>query len=103
MNRFIINLRSLNTAGSSQDSSGRQGWSRFSEPNFHIPDSFLDNIGEELQDGHELADGDLDGYREAEVACLDAESLPGAELDEISATPGSSTSWSVDVQVSDLI
>ena len=102
-NRFIINLRSLNTAGSSQDSSARQHWSRFSAPNFHIPDSFLGNIGEDLQDGHEPADGDLDGSRETDTVRLNTASLPGAELDEISTTSGSSTSRPVDMQVSHLI
>ena len=103
MNRLIIKLRSLNTASSSQNSSARKHWSRFSAPNFHIPDSFLDNIGEELQDGHKPADDDLVSHHETEAACLNTESLPGAELDEISTTLGSSTSRPVDdghVQVS---
>lgn len=66
MNRFIINLKSLNTANSSQNSSGQQRWSRFSTPDFCIPDSFLGNIGEDLQHGHEPADGDneLDDIRQ---------------------------------------
>ena len=97
MNRFIINLRSINTAGSSQDSSGRQHWSRFSAPNFHIPDSFLGNIGEDLQDGHEPADNDLNGRHETDAARLNTERSPG--LEGTSATPGSSTSRPMGTQV----
>ena len=103
MNRFIINLRSLSTAsGSSQGSSARQHWSRFSAPNFHIPDSesFLGNIGEDLQDGHEPTDNDLNGHHEMEAVCLDTECSPGAQLEATSTTPGSSTSHPVDAQVS---
>ena len=102
MNRFIINLRSLKTHGSSQDSSARQHWSRFSTLNFHIPDSFLGNIGEDLQDGHEPADDNLDGHHvsEANAVCFNAEGPPEAELEETSTTPDSSTSCPVDTQVS---
>ena len=99
MNRFIINLRSLNTAGSSQGSSARQHWSRFSVPNFHIPDSFIGNIGEDLQDGHEPADDDLDGHHETDAIRLNTEGSPGTELEEKSTTPGSSTSLPMDEQV----
>lgn len=75
LNRFIINLRSLNTPGASQGSSGRQHWSRFTAPNFRIPDSFLGNIGEDLQDGHEPADNNLDGHygSEADAVHLNTE------------------------------
>ena len=100
MNRFIINLRSINTASSSQDSLARQHWSRFSVPNFHIPDSFLENIGEDLQDGHELADNDLDGHHEADTIRLNTEDSPGTELEETSTTPGFSTPYLMDEQVS---
>jgi hypothetical protein len=100
MNRFIINLRSIDTASSSQDSSARQHWSRFSPPNFHIPDSFLGNIGEDLQDGYEPADDDLDGHHEMNAARLNTVDSPEAELEEISTTPSSSTSRSLDAQVS---
>ena len=91
MNRFMINLRSINTAGSSQGSSARQHWSRFSAPNFHIPDSFLGNIGEDLQDGHEPANADLESHNEMDVVRLNTEGPPGTELEEeIFTTPGSS-------------
>ena len=103
MNRFIINLRSLNRVNipeSSQGSSARQHWSRFSAPNFHIPDSFLGNIGEDLQDGHEPADDDLDGHHEMDAVCLNTESSPEPELENTSNIPSSSTSRPVDTQVS---
>ena len=92
MNRFIINLRSINTAGSSQGSSARQHWSRFSAPNFRIPDSFLGNIGEELQDGHH--DSEPDAVR------LNTEGSPEAEPEVTSTAPGSSVSCLVGAQVS---
>ena len=102
LNRFIINLRSLGTPSSSQDSSVRQHWSRFSAPNFHIPDSLLGNIGEDLQEGHEPANADLDGYHETDAVRLtgNIEGSPGAELEETSTTPGSSTSRPIVAQVS---
>ena len=81
MSRFIINLRSLNTAGLSQDSSTRQHFSQFSAPNFHIPDSFLGNIGEDLRDGHELADDDLGSRHEMDDVCFDTEDSPKAHRD----------------------
>ena len=101
MNRFIINLKSLDTPISSQGSSTRQHWSRFSAPNFHIPDSgsFLGNIGEDLQDGHEPADDDY-GHHEMDAICLDTEDSSEVELEETSTTLGSSSSRPVDAQVS---
>ena len=99
-NRFIINLRSLNTPSSSQDGSARQYWSRFSAPNFHIPDSFLGNIGEDLQDGYEPADDDLDGHYEMDAIRLNTEGSPETELAETSATSGSLSSRPMDEQVS---
>ena len=103
MNRFIINLRALSAAsGSPQDTSVRQHWSRFSVPNFYIPDSksFLGNIGADLQDGHEPTDSDLCGHNEMDAVCFEIESSPGAELKKTSTTPGSSTSCLMDAQVS---
>ena len=100
MNRFIINLRSINTASSSQDSSARQHWSRFSVPNFHIPDSFLDNIGEDLQDGHKPTDNDLESHHETDAIRLNTEDSPGTELEKTCTTPGSSTPCLMDEQVS---
>ena len=100
MNRFIINLKSLNTPSSSQGSSGRQDWSRFSAPNFHIPDSFLGNIGEDLQDGHEPTDNYLDGHHETDTVCLSIESLPGADSEAAFTAPVSSISRPMNVQVS---
>ena len=102
MNRFIINLRSLNTAGSSQGSSARQHWSRFSAPNFHIPDSFLGNIGEDLQDDHEVAEDNLDGHHDskADAVCLNTEGSPETELAETFTTSGSFSSYPMDALVS---
>ena len=101
MSRFIINLRSLNTAGSSQDSSIRQHLSQFSAPNFHIPDSFLGNIGEDLQDGHEPVDNDLGGHHEMDDVFFDTEDSPKAvKLGETSITLDSSISRPIDAQVS---
>ena len=98
MNRFIINLRSLNAPSSSQDSSTRQHWSRFSAPNFHIPGSFLGNIGEDLQDGHEAADDDRDGDQaEIDPASVNIRGSPQAGPGE---TPGSSSSRPRGEQVS---
>ena len=100
MNRFIINLRSINTAGSSQGSSSRQHWSRFSVPNFHIPNSFLGNIGEDLQDGHEPADDDLDGHHETDAVRFSTAGSSETELEETSTTPGPSSSRPMYEQVS---
>lgn len=49
MNRFIINLRSLDTTAEPQASSHAQRWSQFSVPNFRVPESLLGNIGEDLE------------------------------------------------------
>ena len=103
MNRFVINLRSLSSPDLSQGGSARQLWSRFSEPNFRIPDSksFLGNIGEDLQYGHESADDDYTSNDQTmDTVCPNTEDSPGAELEEASTTPGSSISRPVDTQVS---
>ena len=89
MNRFIINLRSFSTASSSQDSSA-QHWSRFSVPNFRIPDSFLGNIGEDLQHGHKSADDDLDHDQEAKTVSISQQGSSEAELVEMFVTRCSS-------------
>ena len=100
-NRFLINLRSLNTHSSSQSSSGQQHWSG-SSAYFHISDSFLGNIGEDLWDGHEPADNDLEGRHESEAdtVCFNTWGSSEAELEETSTTPGSSTARPEDAQVS---
>ena len=100
MNRFIINLKSLNTPTSSQGSSAQHQWSRLPTSNFHIPDSFLGNIGEDLQDGHESTDNDPDGHHETDTVCLSIEGLPGADSEATSTAPGSSTSRPMNAQVS---
>ena len=64
-------------------------WSRFSAPNFRLPDSFLGNIGEDLQDGHEPTDDDVDGDEEADVMSLNAHGSLEATLGETFSAPGS--------------
>ena len=100
VNRFIINLRSLNTAGSSQGSSAPRHWSRFSAPNFRIPDSFLGNIGEELQDSHEPENADLDCHHKTNAVRLNTEAPLEAELEETFTTPGPSTLRPMVAQIS---
>ena len=102
MNRFIINLRSLYASGLSQCST-RQHWSSFSAPNFRIPDSFLGNIGENLQEGYEPAEGERvdDWDEEASGALSDIQGLPETEqVGDSSTAPGSSTSYPTNVSVS---
>ena len=70
-------------------------------PDFRIPNSFLSNIGEDLQDSHELAEIDFNSHHETGVVCLDTEDLPEvAKLKRASATLSSSTSRLMEVQVS---
>ena len=95
MNRFIINLKTLGAAGSSQVSSARHR-SRFSAPNFRIPpDSFLGNIGEDLRDGQESADDDLDSDQAVSLNIQDPYEAESAE-----ARRGTSSSRSINAQVS---
>ena len=99
-NRFIINLKSLSSAGSSQGSSARH-WSRFSLPNFCVPDSFLGNIGEDLQlDGHGRADDNLDDDQEVDAVSLSQQVSPEAEFVETSVTRGPSRPRPLGTQVS---
>ena len=91
MNRFIINLRSLSTAGLSQSSSARQSGSRFSALNFRgALDSLLGNIGEDLQDGHEPADGNHEEDHGMDAVSLNTRSSPEAGLEETTITHASS-------------
>ena len=90
MNRFMINLKSLVTPGSSQAGSARQISSlRFSAPSFHVPVSFLGNIGQDLQHGHEPPNNDYDDDQELDVVLNIRGSSEAASV-ETSATPGSS-------------
>ena len=98
MNRFIINLKSLSTAGSSQGSSA-QHWSRFSPLNFHIPDLSLGNIGEDLQDSHESADSDHGEDQEMHAMFPNTQGSPEAKLAERSAAQSSSSSRQMNAQV----
>ena len=99
VNRFMINLKSLSAAGSSQGSSARH-WSRFSAPNFHIPDSLLGNIGEDLQGDYEPADDNLDGDQEMGAASLSIQVSQEAELQETNAKPGPPSSSPENARVS---
>ena len=54
MNRFLINLRSVDSPSSTN--SEAQHFSRFSVAGFRVPDSILGNIGESLRHGTDAAD-----------------------------------------------
>lgn len=99
MNRFMISLKSCSTAGSSQSSSA-QHLSRFSAPNFRIPDLSLGNIGEDLQHGYKLADDSLVSDRETGAASLNIQGSDEVELEDTSTTPASFGSHLVGAQVS---
>jgi hypothetical protein len=58
MNRFLINLRSLDHPGTSD--SDAQHFSRFSALNFRVSNSIIGNIGQPLDYGTEQADADED-------------------------------------------
>ena len=65
----MLNLRSLNTTGGSQSNSDNQHFSRFSMPNFRVPQSFLGNIGEPL-DYNQPREGE-DGFEDEAIAELE--------------------------------
>ncbi|GJE93846.1 hypothetical protein PsYK624_100100 [Phanerochaete sordida] len=69
VNRFILNLRSHDaTSGAGNMTTGDARLSRFSAPNFRVPDSFLGNIGEPLEAGQDSGMYDDDeGYVEGEM------------------------------------
>ena len=98
MNRFIINLKSLSTASSSQGSSA-QPWSRFSAPNFRIPDSFLGNISEDLQHGRDPADDDLAGDQEMDAVSLSIQGPPEPKVEATPTAPAFSRSRPMNAQV----
>lgn len=58
MNRFMLDLRSLNGVNNTDSSSEYPFQSRASSPDFRIPESVLGNIGEPLQYGQEGFDDD---------------------------------------------
>ena len=99
MNRFMINLKSLSTTRSSQGSSAGH-LSRFSAPNFRIPDSFLGNIGEDLQHGHEHADGDNEEDHEMRTMPPITQGSPEVELEDSSTSPALFISHPEGAQVS---
>ena len=99
MNRFMINLKSLSPAGSSQGSSARH-WSRFSVPNLRIPDSFLGNIGEDLQHGDEPSENNHDDDHEIDIVSPNIQYSSEAEPEGTSTTPDSSSLCPMAAQVS---
>ena len=78
MNRFIINLRSLDTGGPSQ--SGLR-WSQSSTLTLRMPKLSLGNIGEDLQEGYQSATGVVDDEHGTSIELHKMQDLPG--LDEI--------------------
>ena len=97
----MINLKSLVTPGSSQGGSSRQLSSiRFSAPSVNIPGSFLGNIGQDLQHGHEPTDhDDYDDDQEVDTV-LNMRGSSEAESVETSTTPGSPNPRAMAAQVS---
>ena len=78
MNRFIINLRTLGTPSPADET---QHFSRFTAPNFRVPETILGNIGEPLTHGdRELTGNALD------ASCEDQR--PGTMEDGTSASSG---------------
>ena len=75
MNRFLINLRSIDTDPSASANSDPAHFSRFTDPNFRVPPSFLGNIGESLQYGRSIPDNDVEANEEdvAEIERQDTE------------------------------
>ena len=86
MNRFILNLRSFDAASSaSQAVTADAHLSKFSAPNFRVPDSFLGNIGEPLDAGATEYTYDDDGYDMQDSNTEDSEmqaSPSGQTMDE---------------------
>ena len=100
MNRFIINLRSLDKAYSTRTTSDARHFSRF-ELEFRVSDDFLGNIGEPLEYGgnddqdirrsdHNSVSGDIAmitlSFPEPEI--LDGETLPGTRKSQGDFTMG---------------
>lgn len=82
MNRFIINLRTLN-APEVTEPSQRQHFSRFSTPGFRVPQSFLGNIGEHLVHNDNLSFVDTDEERELSTQDSDGEMTSGRDTDQV--------------------
>jgi hypothetical protein len=79
MNRFLINLRSLDFAGTAN--SDAQHFSRFSVANFRVPESILGNIGQPLEHSSEQGDADDEAYLD-----IDASGAAAGEHPVIRAT-----------------
>jgi hypothetical protein len=96
MNRFLINLRSLDH--SSTSNSDAQHFSRFSARSFRVSDSIIESIGQPLDYGEAQADADEDAdtNRDTSIAAIEqppiALSSISQQSDERVAGP-SHTQW----------
>ena len=99
-NRFVINLKSLGTAGSelSQSSSSGRHRSRLSALDFCVQSSFLGNIGEDLQDDYDTGSGDND--QETDSMSANVQDSPETELEKKSTAFGSPAPHPLDINVS---
>jgi hypothetical protein len=97
MNRFLINLRSLDHPGTSN--SDAQHFSRFSASNFRVSDSIVESIGQPLDYGEAQADADEDADTNMNTSIAATKQPPIAllvisrQFDELVAGP-SHTQWS---------
>jgi hypothetical protein len=97
MNRFLINLRSLDHPSTSN--SDAQHFSRFSAPHFRLSASIIGSIGQPLDYGETQADADEDADTNRDTSTAATEQPPIAlssiiqQSDECVAGP-SHTQWS---------
>jgi hypothetical protein len=102
MNRFLINLRSLDHHGTSN--SDAQHFSRFSAPNFRLSDSIIGSIGQPLDYGEAQANADQDTDINVDTSIAATEQTPIAlsvisrQSDEPVDGP-SHTQWSNETDV----
>jgi hypothetical protein len=94
MNRFLINLRSLNSSGVS--SSDAQHFSQFSTANFKVPDSILGNIGQPLDHGTEHVD--VDENVNILFASTSREDLEGRDEQPVAGPSAPRLSETVDIE-----
>lgn len=86
MNRFLINLRSLDNPSSAD--SGTQRFSQFSIANFRVPESILGNIGEDLEHGGVTVNEDADADSDASPV---GDSDPAAAIGNATSGPPAAT------------
>ena len=77
MNRFFINLRSLDHPASTNTDA--QHFSRFSIANFRVPESLLGNIGQPMDDGARRDDEDADVERDLDSLPIELDTYEGRE------------------------